>query len=171
MPSLIDLSGQKINYFTVIKRVNNCIQGKTQWLCLCSCGNEKVIRANDLRRNHIKSCGCLPKLNGSNAFKNGFRNHPLYRHWQSMKHRCLNPNSDHFKWYGDKGIKPCYEWIDNSKKFIDWAFENNWKKGLTLERKNPKLGYFPENCEWITRSENSKRSVEYNRRLKNVCSS
>lgn len=53
----IDLTGQQFGKLTVIKRVSNDKNGKTQWLCKCSCGNQKVIRGNDLKSNKQVTCG------------------------------------------------------------------------------------------------------------------
>ena len=44
----------------VISRAPN--QGKhTAWLCKCQCGNEVIIRGDQLRNGIAKSCGCLAK--------------------------------------------------------------------------------------------------------------
>lgn len=63
MSNLIDLTGQKFGRLTVIKRTEDHVQPsgqrKTQWLCKCDCGNECVAQGNVLRRNEVKSCGCL----------------------------------------------------------------------------------------------------------------
>jgi len=107
--------------------------------------------------------GCFSYAIGKRVFKHGFTKHPIYRHWKSMKERCLNKNCSHYRWYGEKNIKVCQEWINSSESFIKWAFSNNWKKGLTLDRINPRLGYSPENCQFITKSENSKRAILYNK--------
>lgn len=32
-----------------------------QVLCVCDCGNEKVVRVENLRKGSVKSCGCLAK--------------------------------------------------------------------------------------------------------------
>ena len=57
---LIDLTGRKFNRLTVIKRsYPNSKYGRARWLCKCTCGNEKIIAANHLINNGIKSCGCL----------------------------------------------------------------------------------------------------------------
>jgi hypothetical protein len=31
---------------------------QARWLCLCSCGNEKIVTANSLLQGRVKSCGC-----------------------------------------------------------------------------------------------------------------
>lgn len=58
MGSFIDLTGQTFNRLTVIRRVEN--KGRnTMWLCKCSCGNETVVSAGNLKTGNTKSCGCL----------------------------------------------------------------------------------------------------------------
>ena len=65
---LKDITGQKFNMLTVIKRVDNFI-GKdgpeTQYLCRCDCGRETIVRGKYLRNGHTKSCGCTRGSNGS----------------------------------------------------------------------------------------------------------
>lgn len=57
--SIIDLTGQKYNKLTVIKRVENNTSNKVSWLCKCDCGNETIVDSNSLRTGNTKSCGCL----------------------------------------------------------------------------------------------------------------
>lgn len=54
----IDLTGQQINSWYVIKRVENHADGNTQYLCRCECLVEKVIRGFILRKFKTKNCGC-----------------------------------------------------------------------------------------------------------------
>lgn len=82
----------------------------------------------------------------------GLHSHPLYAVWQTMKQRCENPNCRGYRWYGAKGIKVCAAWHD-FKTFYDWAVNNGYEHGLTIERKNHHGDYEPSNCEWITMSE------------------
>jgi len=45
--------------------------------------------------------------------------------------------------------------------FRDWALTNGYRDNLTIDRINSNKGYYPENCHWISLSENvSKRNVE-----------
>lgn len=55
-----DLTGQKFNRLTVIKKAEN-IGTRTAWECLCDCGNIVTVIGNNLTQNKTKSCGCLKK--------------------------------------------------------------------------------------------------------------
>lgn len=58
----IDLTGQKFNKLTVIKRVEDYISPNghhyVQWLCKCDCGKDVVVLSSNLKSGHTKSCGC-----------------------------------------------------------------------------------------------------------------
>lgn len=82
-----------------------------------------------------------------------------------MRQRCTNPNDQGWKYYGGKGIRVCSEW-DDFIAFRDWASAAGYEIGLTIDRLNPNAGYEPGNCEFVTRSENSKRMIEYHRSQK-----
>ena len=73
-----------------------------------------------------------------------------------MKSRCNNSNDSSYKYYGAKGIKVCKEW-SYFKDFKEWAFKNNYQEGLTIDRINPIGNYEPDNCRWITSTENITR--------------
>ena len=51
--------------------------------------------------------------------------HPIYKRWKSMKHRCNDKSKA--KWYKDKGITVCQEWLEYDN-FYKWAIENGFKK-------------------------------------------
>ncbi len=57
MSRLIDLTGQRFGKLTVIKRAENK-NNRTMWLCVCECGNESIVWADDLKHGKIVSCGC-----------------------------------------------------------------------------------------------------------------
>jgi len=89
----------------------------------------------------------------------------LYNSWRGMKQRCYDNSQKKYN-KGYKDITVCEEWL-RYLPFKEWALKNNYKEGLTIERINPKGNYEPNNCEWITKSENSKRrnlTYDYSKR-------
>lgn len=77
-----------------------------------------------------------------------------------MKCRCSNQNTPYYRFYGEKGISVCDEWKAKDTgfpSFYKWAMDNGYDDNMTIDRIDPKKGYCPENCQWITQSENSRR--------------
>jgi hypothetical protein len=72
-----------------------------------------------------------------------------------MKARCYDKKHWAYKWYGGRGIKICEEWLKDRSKFIDWAVNQGYKPGLTIDKKNNNKDYSPDNCQWLTKRENS----------------
>ena len=97
----------------------------------------------------------------------GPTNTRLYSIWTDMKHRCYDQNQKAYKNYGGKGIVICDEWKEDFKAFYDWAMANGYAEGLTIDRIDPSKSYDPSNCQWLTRSENTKKAWE-DRRKKNA---
>ena len=66
MPKFIDLTGQQFGELTVIERAPDVrVSSRTKfvmWKCRCSCGNEIIARANNLRSGNTRSCGCQNKI-------------------------------------------------------------------------------------------------------------
>lgn len=127
---------------------------KTIWLCQCDCGSDpKILMGKVLKSKAILSCGCIRK----NQYKtHGLTYTPLYKVWCGMKGRCSNENNKGYNDYGGRGIKICDEWVNDFETFYNWAIENGFKKGLVIDRKNNDMGYFPNNCHWVTQMENNK---------------
>ena len=49
MPPLIDLTGQKFNYLTVLKRAEKNINNRPAWECQCDCGNICIVKGSELK--------------------------------------------------------------------------------------------------------------------------
>lgn len=53
--------GQKYNYLTVLGYSHKDSHGKSWWMFRCDCGKAKNIRAGQVVKGLVKSCGCLPR--------------------------------------------------------------------------------------------------------------
>jgi len=162
-----NLIGQKFGRLFVIKNTGKRKNSQAVWLCRCACGNECEIRSHSLLAGDTKSCGCL-KMERIKQTKKSGNNNPNFKHgdtvkrklnrlftvWCGMKQRCLDKNSGNYKYYGGRGIKIYNEWKNNYLSFKNWALFHGYKAGLTIDRINNNEGYCPENCQWITNSEN-----------------
>lgn len=52
-----DITGQKFGRLTV-----EAYQGRSRWLCHCSCGGSCVLPGGNLRGGRVASCGCIRRL-------------------------------------------------------------------------------------------------------------
>lgn len=97
----------------------------------------------------------MKNLYGENNpyFKHGKSQTCLHRTWREIKRRCYNPHCKSYVNYGARGIAMCEQWKEDFMAFYKWAMENGYKDGLSIERKDVDKGYYPENCCWITKSQ------------------
>lgn len=114
------------------------------------CKSIKKMRLSDFVSDIAVSCKCRTVKHGMNRTK-------IYSIYANIKYRCYNPNHHEFHNYGGKGISMCDEWLGENgfSTFYEWATNNGYKEGLTIDRLNNDGNYEPSNCQWITRSENT----------------
>lgn len=127
---------------------------KWKWLCRCACGKELEVTASHLVAGHTTSCGCR-----MGYITHGGSYTRLYHIWDGMKQRCNNPKNKAYVWYGMKGVKLDSSWEDFIV-FRDWALNAGYADNLTIDRIDSNKNYSPDNCEWVTGSENSKRRIK-----------
>lgn len=123
--------------------------------CKCDCGKIINIICRGWQKLGSKSCGCyVPK-----TIKHGHRatkcKSNIYYIWSGVKGRCLNPKNKGYKWYSAKGVTLCNEWLD-FVNFEKWAVQSKYEKGLTLNRIDSDKNYCPENCNWMSRADNTR---------------
>ena len=87
----------------------------------------------------------------------------IYGIWWGMLSRCLDVKNTVYKYYGGRGITVCNEWILDFKIFYDWAINNGYKEDLEIDRIDTNGHYEPQNCRWVTHSENLKNRRKFKR--------
>lgn len=161
--------GDFFGRWEVISQKIGKVKGYKAITCRCSCEKETIRERpiSRLVRGLSKSCGCV-RYDGTSCENLGDRTRVhggtasrLYNIWKNMKQRCYNINDSQYKYYGEKGIKLSEQWKNDFLKFKDWAINNGYNDSLSIDRLDVNLGYYPENCEWVTVQENSRRASEY----------
>ncbi|STP30711.1 Uncharacterised protein [Enterococcus durans] len=85
--------------------------------------------------------------------KHGMSGTRIYKTWHNIRSRCKNPNASKYENYGGKGITICEEWDSSFENFYEWAMENGYEEGLTIDRIDATGNYEPGNCRWATYKE------------------
>lgn len=156
-----DETGNRYGKLTVIKFDHLNKSRNAYWLCACDCGLTTVVCGAYLHNGHTTSCGCTKREFFQTKHGHSDKER-LYGVWEQMRSRCNNPNNPRYSTYGANGISVCEEWNDY-EAFRRWSFANGYedraglprREHLSIDRIDPAKGYSPENCRWITVSENS----------------
>lgn len=122
------------------------------------CGWETDMAMSDVKR--AKRCH---HANIMGFPTRGWQNSRISSIYHKMLSRCYDPKDKSYRFYGDKGIDVCQQWIEDSASFEQWAIDNGYDDDLTIDRIDSQYGYDPQNCRWVTRENNSryKSSTNY----------
>jgi hypothetical protein len=85
-----------------------------------------------------------------NIYKKHSNENPLYKLWKSTRQKCQNPSNKSYKSFGGKGIFFYDDWNDFDV-FSDWALDNDYAKGKTIELIDKNASFSPENCFFSSR--------------------
>lgn len=168
---LDDMINNEYHYLKIIKRD---ISNKDNVIAECKCGKKFSTNGYAVIKSRTKSCGCKKiedtiERNIKNK-KHGLYKNKLYHIHNKMISRCHNPLNKDYKYYGAKGVVVCNEWKSEDKgviAFYEWANSNGYEEGLSVDRIDSNGNYEPNNCRWITMSENiAKRNREHSKKNK-----
>lgn len=172
MRRIRDLSGQRFGRLVALRLVGENKHHAKRWLCACDCGQEVEVSSCSLLHGHTKSCGCwrreiarerarerVGELHWKNTTHGDSRHSAvarLYRVWYNMKGRCYNSKNHKYKYY--QNITVCDEWLYSYLTFKAWALANDYQEGFQIDRIDSTKGYFPNNCQFLSRAEHAKKT-------------
>lgn len=152
MSRSLDVTGEVFGRLTAVRRTGSNSRGKTVWLFECSCGGKCESVLSNVRSGNTTSCGCLSSRLYSIHGMNGTRLFNIYRR---MIDRCYNSKHKNYSRYGGRGITVCSDWLSNRSLFFDWAKAHGYDENLSIDRIDNDKGYFPDNCRWVTKRDQS----------------
>lgn len=163
----VNLIGNRYGRLLIKDYAGKNSQKKTQWLCICDCGVEKIISSADIKAEKIVSCGCHKNESASKRFST----HKLcksseYSSWAAMINRCTNKKLRDYKNYGGRGIVVCDRWRDSFEDFL-LDMGNKPSQKHSIDRIDVNGNYQKSNCRWAddfqqARNARSNIVIEFN---------
>jgi hypothetical protein len=174
--------GSKIGRLTVLSKravyVDRPSGRAKVWLalCRCDCGTTKELAVGTL--GHTVSCGCFRKECGAvrgalNRTPYGKASYPRAQHISiNACYRCRNPNAQHYKWYGARGIEFRFSSSQEMTKYIVEELEHGGERWddprYTIDRIDNNGHYERGNLQWATYEEQAQNRRRPERKAKQV---
>lgn len=99
---MIDMTGRVVGRLTV----TGFEPAARKWQCTCACGQMVLASGGNLRKESVRSCGCLARQERiRNKETHGMSASAEYRVFLTMRARCMNPKSKKFSDYGARGVE------------------------------------------------------------------
>lgn len=135
---------------------------RSKCLVRCNlCNTEQEIRYRPGIFN-MKGCSSCVKKFAKRVYEHSeFYTPRLAAIYTTMVQRVTNPNrTTAKKYYQDKGISICQEWLDSRDAFYKWSQENGYAEDLTIDRIDSNKNYEPSNCRWVTKTTQARNTVK-----------
>lgn len=143
MSSFIDHTGEVFGYLQAIEPFEVNSDARYNWLCVCVCGQLRILSGAVLRAGRATHCGCRRGIPASSVGSTKDA-------WYNMTKRCGDPTHRQYKDYGGRGIRVTKRWMLFENFLSDMGVR---PEGLSLERVDNNKGYCKGNCKWATASE------------------
>ena len=182
MPKFKDRAGEKYGRLTVMSHAGKDHRGKHLWLCLCDCGNEKVVVADNLSSGKSNSCGCLKaeflsRKGNQYGLYDDREKALLMVQYSHLKRRDKNKGFSEtlsFDVFSELSKSPCkYCGLEYSKEIEDRLNESKKQKRLSdhvlkcngIDRIDSSKGYSVENsvacCKYCNTAKNTMSESEF----------
>ena len=189
MPRFKDRTNDKHGRLTVISHAGKDHRNKHLWLCLCNCGNEKVVVADNLSSGKSNSCGCLKaevlaRKGNQYGIYNDREKALLKVQYSHLKRRDRNKGFSEtmsFDVFSTLSKSPCkYCGLEHSKEIEDRLNESKSQKRLSdhilkcngIDRLDSSKGYTVENsvtcCKYCNTAKNTMTESEFYSLVKRI---
>ena len=154
--------GKIYGCYEIISRTNQrANDGHIKYNCRCiHCGTEKQMQLSAIKYRNDNSCTHYINI-GDISIPNVIEdklipNSRLRKIFLDIIHRCYDIKNKDYRFYGKKGVGVYNNWIENPSDFYQWSISNGYNDKLTIDRIDEEKDYSPNNCRWISRSDNAR---------------
>lgn len=156
-PRFVDRTGRIYGQLTVVAFGGMSRDGRSTWVCKCSCGRHSRPTGTNLQKGISRSCGChkreVQQSLGQRVTTHGDTinktKSPEYRAYTNAKARCNNPRNIRYSLYGARGIEFRFA---SFPEFLD-AVGRKPGTNYSLDRIDNDGHYEVGNIRWLNNTE------------------